>query len=64
MSAVNMPRAAPNSVTGRLVTPPGAGKGSRGAKLPTIGVLGANTRPIDSQRIAALVQRLRELATV
>jgi hypothetical protein len=36
----------------------------QGAKLPTIGVLGANTRPIDSQRTAALVQRLRELATV
>ena len=30
------------------------------AKLPTIGYLGATTPSVESQRIAALVQRLRE----
>src|SRR5262245_11887702 len=30
-------------------------------RLPTIGFLGPNTRSVDSQRLAAFVERLREL---
>ena len=33
-------------------------------KLPTIGYLGANTPSAESQRIAAFVQRLRELGWI
>src|SRR5215471_3110657 len=33
-------------------------------KLPTIGFLGANTRLVDSQRLAAFVERLRELGWI
>ena len=35
-----------------------------GAKLPTIGLLGANTPSAESQWVAAFVQRLRELGWV
>jgi putative tryptophan/tyrosine transport system substrate-binding protein len=34
------------------------------AKLPTIGYLGPNSRSLDSQRLAAFVQRLRELGWI
>jgi ABC-type uncharacterized transport system substrate-binding protein len=34
------------------------------AKLPTIGYLGPNTRSLDSQRLVAFVERLRELGWV
>jgi putative tryptophan/tyrosine transport system substrate-binding protein len=34
------------------------------AKLPTIGYLGPNTRSLDSQRLTAFVQRLRELGWI
>jgi len=33
-------------------------------KLPTIGFLGANTRLVDSQRLAGFVERLRELGWI
>jgi putative tryptophan/tyrosine transport system substrate-binding protein len=34
------------------------------AKLPTIGLLGTTTPPLESQRVAAFVQRLRELGWI
>jgi len=40
---------------------PLAARAQQSAKLPTIGYLGPSTRAIDSQRLNAFVQRLREL---
>jgi len=39
-------------------------RAQQSAKLPTIGYLGPNTRSLDSQRLAAFVQRLRELGWI
>ena len=43
---------------------PLAARAQQPAKLPTIGYLGPNTRSLDSQRLAAFVQRLRELGWI
>ena len=43
---------------------PIAGRAQEGAKLPTIGYLGATTPSAESQRIAAFVQRLREFGWI
>jgi putative tryptophan/tyrosine transport system substrate-binding protein len=43
---------------------PLAAKAQQPGKLPTIGYLGANTPSAESQRIAAFVQRLRELGWI
>jgi ABC-type uncharacterized transport system substrate-binding protein len=43
---------------------PLAARAQQPAKLPTIGYLGANTPSVESQRIAAFVQRLRELGWI
>jgi putative ABC transport system substrate-binding protein len=39
-------------------------RAQQAGKLPTIGYLGANTPSTESQRIAAFVQRLRELGWI
>ena len=39
---------------------PVAARAQQPAKLPTIGYLGPSTRSLDSQRLNAFVQRLRE----
>src|SRR5215475_7805986 len=39
-------------------------RAQQSAKLPTIGYLGPNTRSLDSQRLTAFVQRLRELGWI
>src|SRR5262245_18071191 len=41
-----------------------AARAQQPGKLPTIGFLGANTRLVDSQRLAAFVERLRELGWI
>src|SRR5262245_66195716 len=46
---------------GAAVALPVVASAQQFAKLPTIGYLGPNTRSLDSQRLAAFVQRLREL---
>jgi len=43
---------------------PLAARAQQPAKLPTIGYLGAATLPSESQRMAAFVQRLRELGWI
>jgi putative ABC transport system substrate-binding protein len=43
---------------------PLAASAQQAARLPTIGYLGASTRSVESQRLAALVQRLRELGWI
>ena len=43
---------------------PLAARGQQPAKLPTIGYLGATTPSAESQRVAALVQRLREFGWI
>jgi len=43
---------------------PLAARAQQPGKLPTIGFLGANTRLVDSQRLAAFVERLRELGWI
>jgi len=43
---------------------PFAARAEQPGKLPTIGFLGITTPSIDSQRVAAFVQRLRELAWI
>ncbi len=47
-----------------LVATPLAAEAQQAGKLPTIGYLGANTPSAESQRIAAFVQRLRELGWI
>ena len=49
---------------GAAVAWPLAGRAQQVAKLPTIGFLGAATASIDGQRLAAFVQRLRELGWI
>jgi putative tryptophan/tyrosine transport system substrate-binding protein len=43
---------------------PLAARAQQAAKLPTVGLLGATTPLVDSQRVAAFVQRLRELGWI
>ena len=43
---------------------PLAARAQQPAKLPTIGYLGANSSSAESQRVAAFVQRLRELGWI
>ena len=43
---------------------PLAARAQQAAKLPTIGLLGATTPSVDSQRVAAFVQRLSELGWI
>ena len=43
---------------------PLAARAQRPGKLPTIGLLGATTPVVESQRVAAFVQRLRELGWI
>ena len=43
---------------------PLAASAQQPGKLPTIGFLGANTRLVDSQRLAGFVERLRELGWI
>jgi ABC-type uncharacterized transport system substrate-binding protein len=49
---------------GAAVAWPLAARAQQPGKLPTIGFLGANTPSIESQRIAAFVQRMRELGWI
>ena len=49
---------------GAAVAWPLAARAQQTAKLPTIGYLGATTPSAESQRVAALVQRLRELGWI
>jgi len=49
---------------GAVVAWPVAARAQQTAKLPTIGYLGATTPSAESQRVAALVQRLRELGWI
>ena len=49
---------------GAAVAWPLAARAQQPGKLPTIGFLGANTRLVDSQRLAAFVERLRELGWI
>jgi ABC-type uncharacterized transport system substrate-binding protein len=49
---------------GAAATWPLAARAQQPKKLPTIGYLGANTPSVESQRIAAFVQRLRELGWI
>ena len=49
---------------GAAATWPLAAGAQQAGKLPTIGYLGANTPSAESQRIAAFVQRLRELGWI
>jgi putative tryptophan/tyrosine transport system substrate-binding protein len=46
---------------GAAVSWPLAARAQQAGKLPTIGLLGATTLSVESQRVAAFVQRLREL---
>jgi putative tryptophan/tyrosine transport system substrate-binding protein len=43
---------------------PLAARAQRAANMPTIGYLGPTTHAVESQRVAALVQRLRELGWI
>jgi hypothetical protein len=43
---------------------PVAAHAQQAAKVPTIGYLGATTRSVESQRVAALMQRLREFGWI
>src|SRR6516162_5455894 len=52
------------SLGGAAAAWPLAAHAQQSGKLPIIGCLGANTPSADSQRIAAFVQRLRELGWV
>ena len=49
---------------GAAATWPLAARAQQPAKLPTIGYLGASTPSLDSQRVGAFVQRLRELGWI
>jgi hypothetical protein len=46
-----------------VVAWPHAARAQRAANMPTIGYLGPATHAVESQRVAAFVQRLRELGT-
>jgi putative ABC transport system substrate-binding protein len=43
---------------------PHTARAQQSAKVPTIGYLGATTRSVESQRVAAFMQRLRELGWI
>ena len=49
---------------GAVVAWPLAARAQDAAKLPTIGYLGANSSSAESQRVAAFMQRLRELGWI
>jgi putative tryptophan/tyrosine transport system substrate-binding protein len=49
---------------GAVATWPLAARAQQSAKLPTIGFLGASTPSLDTQRVGAFVQRLRELGWI
>ena len=49
---------------GAAVAWPLAARAQQPAKLPTIGYWGAATRSVDSQRLPAFVERLRELGWI
>jgi putative tryptophan/tyrosine transport system substrate-binding protein len=49
---------------GAAVAWPALANAQQTAKLPTIGYLGPNSRSLDSQRLVAFVQRLRELGWI
>src|SRR6516165_5833270 len=49
---------------GAAATWPLVARGQQRAKLPTIGFLGAGTPSVEGQRVAAFVQRLRELGWI
>jgi len=49
---------------GAAVTLPLAARAQQPARLPTIGVLGAATASIESQRIAAFLDRMHELGWI
>jgi putative tryptophan/tyrosine transport system substrate-binding protein len=51
-------------VGGAAAAWPFAARAQQPAKLPTLAYLGPNTPALDSQRLAALVQRLRELGWI
>jgi putative ABC transport system substrate-binding protein len=57
-------RAFPAGTGAVLLAAPRAAGAQQPGKLPTIGYLGANTPSAESQRIAAFVQRLRELGWI
>jgi putative tryptophan/tyrosine transport system substrate-binding protein len=52
------------TLLGGAVTWPVAAHAQQAGKLPTIGLWGPSTPSIDSQRVAAFVQRLRELGWI
>ena len=49
---------------GAAVAWPLAARAQQPGKLPTIGLLGAMTPVVESQRVAVFVQRLRELGWI
>src|SRR6266508_6975221 len=49
---------------GAVAAWPLAARAQQATKLPTIGFLGQSTHAAESQRLAALVQRLRELGWI
>src|SRR6266480_3580307 len=49
---------------GAVAAWPLAAQAQQPAKLPTIGFLGSTTPSVESQRVAAFVQRLRELSWI
>src|SRR6516165_4586557 len=51
-------------VGGAAAAWPLAARAQQAAKLPTIGYLGANSSSAESQRVAAFMQRLRELGWI
>jgi putative ABC transport system substrate-binding protein len=52
------------SLMGGATTWPLGAHAQQPAKLPTIGFLGPNTAELDSRRVGAFVQRLRELGRI